>query len=305
MFDYISRYFAMDHLFLGSIVHSKSLDELETIEDGYLAVKNGKILNIGERSTLPSEYLNTLPVTKLTSSQFLLPGFVDCHIHAAQYPNIGLGLDLPLLQWLETYTFPLESAYNDNHFAAQVYEAVVRRTINCGTTLATYFATNYHDSSLILAKEAVKQGQRALVGKVCSDSSSPEYYIEETANSLRDTEKFIQNVLDLKSHLVKPIITPRFALSCSMELMKGLSELASKYDLNIQTHISENCGEIEAVKSIFQTKSYTQVYENANLLTNKCVLAHGVHLMQDELELFQKYGASVGKCCALNDDIFF
>lgn len=109
-----------------------------------------------------------------------MPGFVDCHIHASQYPNLGLGLDLPLLQWLETYTFPLEAAYKDNEFAGQVYEAVVRRTINCGTTLAAYFATNYWKSSLILAKEAVKQGQRAFVGKVCSDTSVPDYYIEKT-----------------------------------------------------------------------------------------------------------------------------
>lgn len=74
----------MDHLFLGSIAHSKSLNEFETIENGFLAVKNGKIVAIGDRSALPNEYLTTLPVTTLTSSQFLLPGFVDCHIHAPQ-----------------------------------------------------------------------------------------------------------------------------------------------------------------------------------------------------------------------------
>lgn len=290
----------MDHLILGSIVHSKSLNELETIENGFVAVKNGKIVAIGDRSSLPSEYLNTLPVTTLTSNQFLLPGFVDCHIHAAQYPNIGLGLDLPLLEWLETYTFPLEAAYKDHDFAAQVYQAVVRRTINCGTTLATYFATNHHDSSLILAKEAINQGQRALVGKVCSDSSSPDYYVEETANSLRDTEQFIQNVLKLNSPLVKPIITPRFALSCSMDLMKGLSVLAAKYDLHIQTHISENCGEVAAVKSVFQKKTYTGVYEDASILTNKCILAHGVHLEQEELDLFKKYGSSIAHCPTSN-----
>lgn len=289
----------MDHLFVGPIVHSKSLNEFETIENGHLAVKNGKIVSIGD-SQPPDEYLKLLPVTKLTSSQFLLPGFIDCHIHAPQYPNIGLGLDLPLLQWLETYTFPLEAAYKDNKFAKKVYEAIVRRTINCGTTLATYFATNYKDSSLILAEEAVKQGQRALIGKVCSNASSPDYYIEKTEDSLRDTEAFITDVLKLKSPLVKPIITPRFALSCTFELMKGLSELALKYDLHIQSHISENCGEIEAVKSVFKSDTYTAIYENTNLMTNKTIMAHGVHLEDKELEIFKKYGTSVAHCPTSN-----
>lgn len=290
----------MDHLFLGSIAHSKSLNELETIENGFVAVKNGKIVAIGDRSLIPAEYLNTLPVTQLTSTQFLLPGFVDCHIHAPQYPNIGLGLDLPLLQWLETYTFPLEAAYKDNVFARKVYNAVVRRTLNCGTTLATYFATNYQESSLILAEEAVRQGQRALIGKVCSNTSSPDYYVETTENSLQDTEKFIHAVSNLKSSLVRPIITPRFALSCTTELMRGLSALASKYDLHIQSHISENCGEIEAVKSIFQKETYTGVYEDANILTKKCIMAHGVHLEDEELDLLKKYGTSVAHCPTSN-----
>lgn len=74
----------MDHLFLGSIVHSKSLDDLETIENGFLAVKNGKIIGIGDGSSVPVDYLNTLPITTLTSTQFLMPGFVDCHIHGPQ-----------------------------------------------------------------------------------------------------------------------------------------------------------------------------------------------------------------------------
>lgn len=290
----------MDHLFLGSVVHSKSLNELETIENGFVAVQNGSIIAVGDRSVLPANFLDELPVTQLTSNQFLLPGFVDCHIHAPQYPNLGFGLDLPLLKWLETYTFPLEAAYDDKHFARQVYEAVIRRTINCGTTLASYFATNHHESSLILAEQAAKQGQRAFIGKVCSNQCSPNYYVEKTENSLRDTEKFIEAVLKLNNSLVKPIITPRFALSCSMELMEGLSALAAKYDLNIQSHISENCGEVDEVKRVFNKESYSQVYEDAKLLTNKCVMAHGVHLDDDELHLLKKNGSSIAHCPTSN-----
>lgn len=293
----------MDHLFLGSIVHSKSFNELETIENGFIAVKNGKIFAIGNRSNIPAELLESLPVIELSQYQFLLPGFIDCHIHAPQYPNLGLGLDLPLLQWLETYTFPLESNYKDKQFAQKVYETVIRRTIECGTTTATYFATNYKESSLILAEEATKQGQRAFIGKVCSDRLSPDYYIETTSNSLRDTEEFIVNVLKLENPLVQPIITPRFALSCTNELLDGLGKLASKYDLNIQSHISENLNEIEVVKEMCKVKTYAKAYENANLLTNKCVMAHGVHLNDNELQTLSKWGTSIAHCPTSNTNL--
>lgn len=291
----------MDHLFLGSIVHCKSFDELETIENGFIAVKNGKIMAIGDRSEISAELLGSSPVIELSQHQFLLPGFIDCHIHAPQYPNLGLGLDLPLLQWLETYTFPLEYNYKERAFAQKVYETVVRRTIHCGTTTATYFATNYKESSLILAEEATKQGQRAFIGKVCSDRLSPDYYVETTSNSLRDTEEFIVNVLKLESNgLVQPIVTPRFALSCSNDLLDGLGKLATKYDLHIQSHISENPSEIEAVKELCKVRTYANAYENANLLTNKCVLAHAVHSDDDELQTLKKYGTSIAHCPTSN-----
>lgn len=293
----------MDHLFLGQIVHCKSFDELETIVDGYVAVKNGKIIGVGERDSLAVEYLNALPITQLTPTQFLLPGFVDCHIHAPQYPNVGLGLDLPLLDWLNTYTFPLESQYQNVDFALKVYAAVVRRTLASGTTLATYFATNHKESSVILAKEAVRQGQRALVGKVSSDCCCPDYYVETTATSLKDNVQFIEDVLKLNSNLVRPIVTPRFALSCGFELQKGLSELARKYDLHIQSHISENVNEIEAVKGIFKSDNYASVYESTNILTNKCILAHGVHLEDAELEILKKYGTSIAHCPTSNTNL--
>lgn len=289
----------MNHLFLGSFVHSKSLNDLEIVENGFIAVVNGKIVAVGERKTVPNEYLTSLPITELGKTQFLLPGFVDCHIHAPQYPNLGLGLDLPLLQWLDTYTFPVESTYNIDSFARHVYNRVVTRTLSCGTTLASYFATNHKSSSMILAEEAGALGQRALIGKVCSDSCSPDYYIEKTDESLRDTEEFIKNILHLNNALVKPIVTPRFALSCSQELLNGLAALASKYDLHIQSHISENLDEIKAVESIFK-KSYTNVYNDSKLMTPKCVMAHGVHLSDAELKVFAETKTAIAHCPTSN-----
>lgn len=113
----------------------------------------------------------------LTETQFLLPGFVDCHIHAPQAPNIGLGLDKDLLGWLKSYTFPLESQYKDVGFAQQVYSAVVRDTLSSGTTCACYFATIYNESNKVLTDEIIRQGQRAFVGKVSSNRLCPDNYM--------------------------------------------------------------------------------------------------------------------------------
>lgn len=292
----------MDDLFIGQIVHCKSLNELETIVDGFIAVKNGKIVGVGKRSDMPAEYNKPNRITELNSNQFLVPGFIDCHIHAPQYPNIGLGLDMALLDWLQTYTFPMESNYKDPEFARRVYEAVVRNTLSNGTTFASYFATNYKDSSLVLAEEAVKAGQRALIGKTSSNCSSPAFYVETTDTSLEDNEILIQKILQLKSDLVKPTITPRFAVSCDLELMTGLAKLAKQYDLNIQSHISENLGEVDLIRQMYKMP-YAKVYEAANLLNDKCVLAHGVHLLDEELELLKERGTAIAHCPTSNTNL--
>lgn len=101
----------MDHLFLGSIAHSKSLNDLETIENGFIAVKSGKIIAIGDQSALPNEYLTTLPVTKLSKSQFLLPGFIDCHIHVSLSNTINFYMSFYLIISLNIPAGPTISKY--------------------------------------------------------------------------------------------------------------------------------------------------------------------------------------------------
>ncbi|XP_058811663.1 guanine deaminase [Topomyia yanbarensis] len=296
----------MERIFFGQIIHSTSFDSLELLTDGFVAVKNGKITAIGAKSeyeSLPEK--ESYEKVELTESQFLLPGFIDCHIHAPQVPNIGLGLDKDLLGWLSTYTFPLEAEYKDVEFAQQVYSTVVRDTIASGTTCACYFATIYNDSNKVLADEIIRQGQRAFVGKVSSNRCCPDYYIETgTDASVQDNIDFIEYLLSKNIDRVKPIITPRFAISCDMELMKKLAELAVRYNLNVQSHISESLGEVESVKEFYpHCKNYSNVYDEAKLMTNRCVLAHGVHLEDEELEIFATRGTSVAHCPTSNTNL--
>jgi guanine deaminase len=146
------------------------------------------------------------------------------------------------------YTFPAEAAFESTEHATKVYSQLVRRLLRNGTTTALYFGSNHLLASLVLADICGKYGQRALVGKTCSDQLVPEYYVETTAGSLKDTEEFIKAVRmkfgEGDAALVQPVITPRFVPTCSIELLKGLGELAHKYGCHVQTHAAESVDQV-------------------------------------------------------------
>uniref|UniRef100_A0AAX7SQG4 Amidohydrolase-related domain-containing protein n=1 Tax=Astatotilapia calliptera TaxID=8154 RepID=A0AAX7SQG4_ASTCA len=200
----------------------------------------------------------TSDITQLAQHEFFMPGLVDTHIHASQYSYAGTALDMPLLQWLNAYTFPVESCFKDLEFARKVYTQIVRRTLRNGTTTACYFATIHTEASLLLDDF----GQRALVGKVCMDRNDcVKHYKETLQDSQDETCRFIKELLEKKSH------------------------------------ISETHEEVKLVKELFpESESYTDVYRKHNLLTDKTVMAHGCHLSDEELALFRETGASLSHC---------
>ncbi|KZC07509.1 Guanine deaminase, partial [Dufourea novaeangliae] len=256
-----------ENIFIGSFIHTNEHGELIAVDHGAIYVGN----------------------------------FIDCHIHAVQLPNLGVGYDKTLLEWLETYTFPLEKKYVDEKFAEQVFDAVVKHTIAQGTTTACYFASLYTKASVILGQKAANIGQRALVGKLSMNSERADNYYETTEESIVNLNEFINNITELNSPLIKPIITPRFALSCDITLMKELGKLAKEKNLHIQSHICENHDEIEAVKNKFpEYASYAEVYDAAGLLTCKTIMAHGIYLTNSEISLLKKQGAAVIHCASSN-----
>lgn len=291
-------------VFIGNFICASSLKELKII-NGYLKVDNGKITEIGtleQFETLQSNNaFSCCKIMKLNKDQFLIPGFVDCHTHAPQFPNIGLGLDRPLLEWLKKYTFPLEKTYNNVEFASKVYNTVVKRLLKNGTTTACYFGTLHLDGTLELVKSAIRHKQRALIGKVSMNITNDADYYNDTETELAEVEKFVKTVLDYGNNLVQPVITPRFALSCNQELMDGLAKIALKYKCRTQSHISENHDEIDFVLQINPAcNSYGEVYDQSKILNDKCIMAHAVHLTEEEMTLLAERGVSVAHCPASN-----
>lgn len=272
-------------------------------------------------------------------NEFFFPGFIgmsnfsskeptanvipDTHIHAPQYPNAGLFGSSTLLDWLETYTFPVESRFGDQPgeqgqthtlpdnappSALRIYDQVIARTLSHGTTCASYFATMHVPATNALAALCHSRGQRAFIGRVCMDNPDfcPAYYRdlspEGSLAATQSTIKYIHN-LDPKGTLIKPIITPRFAPTCSRPALQSLGALAAAYTppLHIQTHIAENTSEVALVKDLFpESASYAAVYDSYNLLTPRTVLAHAVHLSPDERSLVRQRDAKISHCPASN-----
>ena len=182
-----------------------------------------------------------------------------------------------------------------------VYDKVVRKTLAHGTTTACYYATLHPKASCILADCAHEQGQRAYIGKVCMDSNVPHEVKDESAESAMEGHLEVTEYckkLDPEGTHLKPVLTPRFAISCSPHLMQSIGNFVAAYpDQLVQTHIAENKREIEVVLKMYPgSATYADVYDRFNLLNRNTVLAHCVHLTPSELNLIKVRGSGISHC---------
>lgn len=272
----------MKYALKGNIIHTPVFGEYRIIPAGTLVYEDGAVLGVFE--DLPEAHRDAA-VTDY-GDKLIIPGFVDMHLHAPQYANRGLGLDKELLPWLETYTFPEESKYRDLAFAEKAYRKFVKALWQQGTTRSIVFATLHREATELLMDLMAEAGLGGYVGKVNMDRNGPDFYVESTADSLAETERFIQETQE-RHALVKPIITPRFVPTCTAELMQGLGALSRKYGVPVQSHLSENTGENAWVKELHpDIKDYASVYDVYGLFgQQKTVMAHCVHVSEDEIAL--------------------
>ena len=183
---------------LGSIVHSVSFGEIELIHNGMIVYnKLGAIDRVVDldKVSIDRGRLSQFRSVVDCTGKLIVAGFVDAHCHAPQYVFSGTGMDLPLLAWLEKYTFPCEARFADVEFAKTAYDKSIRRHLKCGTTFAAYFATIHNSGGKVLVDVINRVGQRAFVGKVSMDRNSPDFYIEETERGCQDAEEFARYVL--------------------------------------------------------------------------------------------------------------
>lgn len=286
----------------GNIIYSDTKTSLSVTEQGYLICCGG--ISQGVYLTIPENYQN-LPVIDCRD-HLIIPGMTDLHIHAPQYPFRAIGMDLELLEWLETHTFPEESLYTDTEYARKAYRIFAEDLAAGPTTRAVVFGTVHTPATDILMETLEASGLKTYVGKVNMDQNCTEKLRERDASaSLRATAQWLEDTAE-KYRNTKPILTPRFAPTCSEALLKGLGELQREYGLPVQSHLSENLAEIAWVKELFPWSSfYGNVYEHFGLFGGeaKTVMAHCVHSSEEEIQKMKTNGVYVAHCPQSNTNL--
>lgn len=286
----------------GDAAYSVSKEKTEYLENAYIICVDG--VSKGVFRSIPEEYAH-LPL-KDHSGKLIIPGLVDLHIHAPQFAYRGLGMDMELLQWLNAYAFPEEMKYKDISYAEKAYDIFAAAMKKSATTRACIFSTIHTDTTLLLMKKMEETGLRSYVGKVNMDRESPIGYIEPSAEASNNATKRWINESKGKFKNTCPIITPRFVPSCTDELLSLLGEICDTYHLPVQSHLSENKGEIEWVKELVpDSKFYGEVYDRYHLFgrENKTVMAHCVFSTKEEIDLMKKNGVFIAHCPASNMNV--
>ncbi|MCL2568114.1 MAG: amidohydrolase family protein [Oscillospiraceae bacterium] len=286
----------------GDICYSTAPTSLEIFEGGYLVCLDGTCA--GVFVDLPEQYRDLSVID--CSGQLIVPGLVDLHVHAPQFPFRSLGMDLELICWLNTHTFPEEAKYMDLAYAASAYRAFVDDVRRGPNTRAVIFATRHVPATALLMDLLEASGLVTMVGKVNMDRHAPPDLVEiDAATSLADTRAWLAEVAG-RYQRVSPILTPRFIPACSDALMAGLGEIQREFGLPVQSHLSENPAEVDWVMGLRpDAESYGHAYYKNGLFGGSVptVMAHCVWPSAGEFALMKRQKVWVAHCPQSNTNL--
>lgn len=276
----------------GHICYSLDRRRLLVRENHYLVCVEDRCA--GVFPILPAKYRG-LPMTDY-GDRLIIPGMTDLHIHAPQFSFRGLGMDMELLDWLNTHTFPEEAKYADLEYAARAYGQFAAYLRRSETTRACVFATVHVPATELLMERLEASGLVTYVGKVNMNRNAPLYLAEpSTVESVRNTRRWLEDTAGKWKH-TKPILTPRFIPSCTDDLLYRLADLREAFSLPVQSHLSENLSEIGWVKELVPTaRNYGDAYRKFGLFGGDypCIMAHCVHSDMLEMEYMRQNGVFV------------
>ena len=292
----------MKKIYKAHILYTKEQSRFEVLENGYVAVDaDGRVTGVAtDLASLDSKDAEVIDF----GDRLLIPAMNDLHVHAPQYRNQGIAMDLELLPWLQNYTFPEEMKYADTGYAERMYRRFVRDLWRFGTMRACVFATIHTASTRLLMHLFQEAGMGALVGKVAMNRNCPEGLSEKVEDMVQGYEALIAD-FNKPEALVQPIITPRFVPSCTSEMLRACGELAAKYRLPVQSHLSENKDEIAWVQTLEKESTcYGDAYNRYGLFgQTPTVMAHCVWTEGEELELMKKNHVMVAHCPTSNFNV--
>ncbi|RMD89487.1 MAG: guanine deaminase [Alphaproteobacteria bacterium] len=287
----------------GAILHclddpAAGAEAVEYIADGLLVIEEGEVAAVGSYEEVAPGVPGSLPVTH-HENRLIVPGFIDCHVHAPQLGMIAAP-GKQLLDWLETYTYPAEMAWADHAHAAHAAGDFLDALLRHGTTTALVFATSHSHSVDVLFEAALARNMRLVAGKVLMDRNAPEALLEPPARAYAESKALIERWHGRGR--LGYAVTPRFAPACSTDMLDVAARLLDAYpDVLLQTHLAENAEEAALVARLFpEARDYLDVYERAGLLGGRSVFAHGVHLDDDARGRLKAADAAIAFCPTSN-----
>lgn len=275
------------------------IDEVMTIEtDGIVVLEGNKIIDIGPASEVKTRLNDDTQIETYTNC-IVMPGFIDSHVHYPQTQMIA-AYGEQLLEWLNTYTFPVEQQFGNKEYARKIADFFLREQLRSGTTTVASYCTVHPESVDAFFEASLHFNMRNIAGKVMMDRNAPETLTDTPLSSYEQSKALIEK-WDGKERL-HYAVTPRFAPSCSAEQLEMAGSLLNeKPGLFMQTHLSENRSEIEWVKSLYpERKGYLDVYDHYGLVRKRALFGHCVHLTEDEHNRLYEAKAAITHCPTSN-----
>lgn len=278
--------------------HQTNNSQYVFIDDGLLIVDKGKIEKVGKFNDIYNE-LGDINIVDY-SNKLITPGFIDTHQHATQ-SSIVASYGEKLLEWLESYVFQGESYFSDGQYARKDLNFFLDELLKNGTTTSVSYGPLFYEAADIFFEELSNRNMRFITGNILMDKNSPETLRLSTQQNYENCQKLLAKWHNHKR--LSYCISPRFALSCSDEILEICGSLKKEYpDCYIQTHLNENVSEVaEVAKTYPWSKNYLDVYDHYGLVTDKTVLGHCIHMQDEELKRIRETGAIISWCPVSNN----
>ncbi|MDX2256826.1 MAG: guanine deaminase [Pseudanabaenaceae cyanobacterium bins.39] len=270
---------------------------LRYIPDGLLVVEDGKIKALGNYVELYAQYAGILIIEH--TNHLIVPGFIDTHIHFPQTEMIA-AYGEQLLEWLSTYTFPTERKFSDRNYAQKIAGIFLDELLRNGTTTALVFTAVFPQSTDAFFEEAQRRNLRMIAGKVMMDRHAPDFLTDTAPSSYQETKQLIEKWH--KRDRLLYAVTPRFAITSSPEQLAYAGQLLQEFpDVYMHTHLSENVKEVASVAELFpDSTGYLDVYDQAGLVGERSIFAHGVQLTDAEFQRLAQARSAIAFCPTSN-----
>lgn len=268
-----------------------TMDSQGSIVQGDVLIADGRIKDVGDAGHTADTVIDA-------GDCAVIPGFVQTHIHLCQTIFRGAADDLALIDWLKQRVWPMEAAHSASSITASARLGIAE-LIKGGTTCALTMETVNHTSEVFKVVE--ESGFRATVGKCMMDKGDevPPALQEQTTNSIDESLSLLDEWHGKANGRIRYCFAPRFAISCTRELLEKVAELARARGVMVHTHASENRIECELVQQESGVRNIVYL-DRVGLTGRHVALAHCVHLSVDEIEILKTTGTNVVHCPSSN-----